>query len=98
MKTQAPQPSAKISPTFFKQDNGVQPVRLIKAAQASKLLNGSVSHNHGAVGTVEIPKKPEIRLVHAGADYCDLEVICGCGESTQVRCWNTPQAEDKGAL
>ncbi len=100
MKTQAlPTPApAKTAPASFRQDSGVQPVRLIKAAQASKLLNGGVSHNHGAAGAVEVSKKPEIRLVHATADYCDLEVICGCGESTQVRCWNTPQAEDKGAL
>ena len=83
--------------SIFRRD-GEQPVRLIKAAQASKLLNGGVSHNHGAAGAVEVSKKPEIRLVHTTADYCDLEVICGCGESTQVRCWNTPQAEDKGAL
>ena len=92
MKTQTP-PKPGLSP--FKQDNGVQPVRLIKAAQASKLLNG-VTHNH-TVAT-EVHKKPEIRLVHSGADYCDLEVVCGCGESTQVRCWNTPSAEDKGTL
>lgn len=89
---------SRIHESLFKQDTREQPVRLIKAAQASKLLNGS-AHSHGALnGSVEVHKKPEIRMVQSGADYCDLEITCGCGESTQVRCWNTPQNEEKGAL
>ncbi len=74
--------------SIFKHDSGEQPVRLIKAAQAGKLLGGGHAHpvTNGAHA------KPEIRLVKAGADYCDLEIICGCGESTQVRCWNAPAA------
>jgi len=86
--------SSKINPSIFKQDVGEQSIRVIKAAQASKLLNGTGHGNgHGHVhnGT-EAHKKPEIRMVQSGADYCDLEVVCGCGESTQVRCWNAPQA------
>ena len=87
--------SSKINPLIFKQDAGEQPVRLIKAAQAGKLLNGTgQDHVHHAAAA---HKKPEIRMIHSGGDYCDLEVICGCGESTQVRCWNTPLAEEKGA-
>jgi hypothetical protein len=93
----SPHPS-KPHDSLFKQDTGEQPVRLIKAAQASKLIHGS-DHGHSALnGSAELPKKPEIRMVHSGADYCDLEVICGCGESTQVRCWNTPPAEEKGTF
>jgi hypothetical protein len=90
--------SSKINPSLFKQDTGEQPVRLIKASQVGKLLNGSANgHVHGAAhaGT-EAHKKPEIRMIHSGGDYCDLEVICGCGESTQVRCWNTSPTEEKG--
>jgi len=88
-----PTSSSKINPSIFKQDLGEQPVRLIKAAQASKLLNG-IGHAHEAVAP---HKKPEIRMIHSEGDYCDLEVICGCGESTRVRCWNTPLAEEKGS-
>ncbi len=86
--------SSKINPSIFKQAAGEQPIRLIKAAQASKLLNGTANgHGNGHVhnGT-EAHKKPEIRMIQSGTDYCDLEVICGCGESTQVRCWNAPLA------
>lgn len=88
-------PSSRLSESIFKSALSEQPVRLIKAAQASKLLGGGHSHTAGAT---EAHKKPEIRLIHSGSDYCDLEVVCGCGESTQVRCWNTPPSEDKGAL
>jgi hypothetical protein len=87
-------PQSRLNESFFKSAIAEQPVRMIKAAQASKLLGGG--HNHTS-GAAEAHKKPEIRLIHSGADYCDLEVICGCGESTQVRCWNTPSSEDKGA-
>jgi len=90
MKTFNP---AKTASSLFKHD-GAQPVRLIKAAQASKILGGG--HTHAGLHTADAAhKKPEIRLVHAGADYCDLEVVCGCGESTQVRCWNTPATANK---
>ena len=91
-------PQSRLSESLFKPHHSEQPVRLIKAAQASKLLGGGHSHTSNLGTATEVHKKPEIRLVHAGADYCDLEVICGCGESTQVRCWNTPHSEEKGAL
>jgi hypothetical protein len=88
--------TSRINPSFFKQDRGEQTIRVIKAAQASKLL-GSLTNGAGhAHNGATAHKKPEIRMVHAGADYCDLEVVCGCGESTQVRCWNTP-VEQKAA-
>ena len=80
--------------SIFRRD-GEQPVRLIKAAQASKLLGGA--HTHAAAGNGS-HAKPEIRLVKAGPDYCDLEVVCGCGESTQVRCWNAPAAQGTQAV
>jgi hypothetical protein len=79
---------------MFNPEGGEQPVRLIKAAQAGKLLGGG--HAHAAVNGAH--PKPEIRLVKAGADYCDLEIICGCGENTQVRCWNAPAANASNAV
>ena len=93
----SPHPS-RIHESLFKQDIREQPVRLIKAAQAGKLFNGTAHGHSAAHGTAEIHKKPEIRLIRSAADYCDLEVICGCGETTQVRCWNTPPADEKGSL
>jgi len=80
--------------TLFRR-NDEQPVRLIKAAQASKLLGG---HAHATAAANGSHAKPEIRLVKAGPDYCDLEVVCGCGESTQVRCWNAPAAQNAQAV
>lgn len=95
MKSSLP---SKMHESLFKQDVGEQPVRMIKAAQANKLLHGTANGHSALPGSAELLKKPEIRLIHSGADYCDLEVICGCGESTQVRCWNTPPTEEKGIL
>ena len=80
--------------SIFRQDSE-QPVRLIKASQAGKFLGGGHAHN-GAAGN-GTHAKPEIRLVKAGADFCDLEIVCGCGESTQVRCWNSPAAQAAAA-
>ena len=75
----------KTSPLF--KEIGEQPVRLIKAAQASKVLGGTHrTHNHGPIRP--LPANHEIRMIHAGGRqriYCDLEVVCGCGESTS-RC------------
>ncbi len=86
---------SRINPTLFKQEPGEQTIRVIKAAQASKLLGGAAAgHPHTPA---QAHKKPEIRMVHSGPDYCDLEVVCGCGESTQVRCWNTPREERAAA-
>jgi hypothetical protein len=86
---------SRINPVLFKQQPGEQMVRVIKAAQASKLLNGAANgHVHPPA---EAQRKPEIRMIHSGADYCDLEVVCGCGESTQVRCWNTAREEKAAA-
>ena len=88
--------TSRINPSFFKQDRGEQSVRIIKAAQAGKLLGLANGHGHGHNGATA-QKKPEIRMIHAGPDYCDLEVVCGCGESTQVRCWNTPAEQQAAA-
>jgi hypothetical protein len=89
---------SKLSEALFRHGTGEQPVRLIKAAQAGKLLGALNGNGHAAGnGAAEVHKKPEIRMIHAGAEYCDLEIVCGCGESTQVRCWNTAVAEQKAA-
>ena len=77
--------ASKSIASLFQNESTDQPVRVIKAAAAGKLLGT----NH-ANAAAPAHKKPEIRMVHAGPDYCDLEVVCGCGESTRVRCWNTP--------
>jgi hypothetical protein len=95
MKTLNP---SKIHESLFRHESGEQPVRLIKADQVGNLLHAAANGHETLHGSEEIHKKPEIRMIHSGADYCDLEVVCGCGESTQVRCWNTPPAEGKGAL
>jgi len=80
--------SSKIHSVIFKQELEEQTVRVIKAAQAGKIVNGN-SNGHVHNGA-EAHKKPEIRMIHSGTEYCDLEIVCGCGESTQVRCWNAP--------
>lgn len=77
--------------SLFKPERAEQPIRVIKAAQAGKIL-GATGHSHANGTAAATHTKPEIRLIQTGADYCDLEVICGCGESTQVRCWNSPAA------
>jgi hypothetical protein len=74
---------------LFKPEQTEQPVRVIKAGQAGKALGNG--HNHSAAAP-DAQTKPEVRLIQTGADYCDLEIICGCGESTKVRCWNSPSA------
>ncbi len=81
--------------SIFHRDGGEQPVWLIKAAQAGKLLGGAHTH---ATAAAAAHAKPEIRLVKAGPDFCDLEIVCGCGESTQVRCWNAPAAQGAQAV
>jgi hypothetical protein len=70
---------------------------MIKAAQAGKFLNSAANGQSHLDGAIDVRKKPEIRMIQSGPDYCDIELICGCGESTQVRCWNTPNASDKSA-
>jgi len=90
-------PTSRLNPSFFKQECGEQSVRVIKAAQASKLFSGGANGNGHVHTNAEPHKKPEIRMIHAGPDYCDLEVVCGCGESTQVRCWNTPAEQQAAA-
>lgn len=81
--------SSPLSSLFKKETEHT--VRVIKAAQANKILGGGHAHT-----PEQAHRKPEIRLIQTGADYCDLEVVCGCGESTQVRCWNSP-AEQRAA-
>jgi hypothetical protein len=94
---------SRINPTLFKQQPGEQPIRLIKAAQATKLFGnlGSIGANPAAAAHTHAPgeqhKKPEIRMVHSCPEYCDLEVVCGCGASTTVRCWNNAADQQKAA-
>lgn len=63
-------------------------VRVIKADEAGAYLSPEQNgHAHAGKG----PRKPaEVRLVATGPDYCDLELICGCGEVTRFRAWNSP--------
>ena len=64
-------------------------VRVIKAADAAALLPPDLKTHDHPTG----PRKPtEVRLVGSGPDYADLEFICGCGEVTRFRCWNSPGA------
>lgn len=70
-------------------------VRIIKADQAAALLPAShKDHAHENKG----PRKPaEVRLVATGPDYCDLELVCGCGEVTRFRAWTTATETAKAA-
>ncbi len=86
-------PTAPTKPGVLKPASSSQPVRVIKAAQAGKLLGQSGRVAGQGLHALPSPAhQPEIRLIHAGADYCDLEITCGCGENTKVRCWTTPAA------
>jgi len=86
----------KLSAAIFNPPAGSHSVRVIKAAEAAALLPPD-ARGHTHAGTPHTPRKPaEVRLVATGPDYCDLEIICGCGEVTRFRCWNAPE-EKKSA-
>jgi hypothetical protein len=82
-----------MKPNYFSNcpDPAPQTVRLVKASQAVKLLRG---HTNGRAADAA-HQNPEIRLVGSGADYCDLQVICSCGENLQIRCWTGAAAGQK---
>jgi hypothetical protein len=84
---------SKIPSALFASDHGAHTVRLIKADQAGAFLSlDKKGHDHASSG----PRKPaEVRLVATGPDYCDLELICGCGEVNRFRAWNTPAAPEQ---
>jgi hypothetical protein len=82
-------PSRPSLGNIFKNDHEEQPIRVIKAAQAAKLFNTAANGQAGH-SAHEPHGKAEIRMLGAGADYVDLELVCGCGETTRFRCWNTP--------
>jgi hypothetical protein len=65
-------------------------VRVIKAADADAYL---APEHKGHAHSSKEPRKPsEVRLVATGPDYCDLELVCGCGEVTRFRAWNSAGA------
>ena len=80
---------SKIPAALFTPEPTAHSVRVIKAGDAAAYLSpGQGGHDH-ARG----PRKPaEVRLIATGSDYCDLELICGCGEVTRFRAWNSPAA------
>jgi hypothetical protein len=82
--------------SVFRQESGAHTVKVIKADQAIKMLQAE-GKALCAPGPEGYRKNAEIRLVGTGLDYCDLEVICGCGDVTRFRAWNTVAAEEKGA-
>jgi hypothetical protein len=86
---------SKIPAALFASDAGPHTVRLIKADQAGAFLSPDQKNHDHAKNT---PRKPaEVRLVATGADYCDLELVCGCGEVTRFRAWSTPGAAEAKA-
>ena len=91
MKTSHP-----LAQSLFRQESGAHTVKVIKAEQAIKLLQAE-GKTVCAPGPEGYRKNAEIRLVATGSDYCDLEVICGCGDVTRFRAWNTTAPEEKGA-
>jgi hypothetical protein len=80
---------SKIPAALITSEPAAHTVRVIKADQAAGLLPPG-HHDHANRG----PRKPaEVRLVATGPDYCDLELICGCGEVTRFRAWNSPAGD-----
>ena len=80
--------SSKLHHSLFHQESGGHLVSVIKASQTGL--------GKPACGSDRGEKRPsEIRLVETGPDYCDLELICGCGEKTRFRCWSAATAESK---
>ena len=83
------------SATLFMPEPASHTVRVIKAADAAALLPPNPKAHDHAPG----PRKPaEVRLVGTGADYADLEFVCGCGEVTRFRCWNSPATGSQAAV
>ena len=78
---------SKIPAAFLTPEPTAHQVRVIKADQAAAFLPPDhKDHVHASKG----PRKPaEVRLIATGPDYCDLELICGCGEVTSFRAWNS---------
>jgi hypothetical protein len=65
-------------------------VRVIKADQAVQFA--SPEKATPATGSATVPHKTaEVRMIGSGPDYCDLELVCGCGDVTRFRCWNTEE-------
>ncbi len=79
--------SSRIDKAVFKLDQNAPAVRVIKAAQAAKLMHPHGADDKGGAQLVPRPA-PIVRMVASGADYSDLEIVCGCGEKVTVRCWN----------
>ena len=85
---------SKIPAALITPEATAHAVRLIKADDAAALLPPEHRDHSLSKG----PRKPaEVRLVATGPDYCDLELICGCGEVTRFRAWNTPASDAKAA-
>ena len=84
---------SKLASALFRSESGVHTVRVIKADQAEQFASPEKAAAAAAKAAVA-HKNAEVRMVGSGADYCDLELVCGCGEVTRFRCWNT---EEKGA-
>jgi hypothetical protein len=79
-----------LSTVLFSRDSGAHTVRVIKADHAAQFA--SPEKAGPAAGTAApAHKNAEVRMVGSGPDYCDLELVCGCGDVTQFRCWNTEE-------
>jgi hypothetical protein len=77
------------------QPGAAHPVRVIKAGKSpepGRPAREAGPENGAAHG------KPIVRIVESGPDYTDLELVCGCGETTRFRCWSLPGKEEKGAV
>ncbi len=81
---------SKIPAACFAPEPTAHTVRVIKSADAGAHLSpDQQGHKHHP----KEPRKPsEVRLVATGPDYCDLELVCGCGEVTRFRAWNAAVA------
>lgn len=76
--------------SIFRHEGGDHTVRVIKADQAEQFA--SPDKKGGAdTAAPHAHKDAEVRMVGSGPDYCDLELVCGCGSVTRFRCWNTEE-------
>lgn len=86
--------ASKISAaSLFRHEGGAHTVRVIKAGQAEQFASPDKKGTADAAPP-HAHKDAEVRMVGSGSDYCDLEIVCGCGNVTRFRCWNT---EEKAA-
>jgi hypothetical protein len=88
--------SAQLRDSSLHLHPAAHPVRVIKAGKLPDLPRAG--KDGAAANGSAAPESPVVRIVESGADYCDLEIVCSCGQTTRFRCWNAPGKDEKGAV